>query len=73
MHVLIIISLLTDILEMENNNKKFKALPDEPDCLHCECLEKSFSWQETQFSNGAYFIQYKFIVSSRAVPYLRFQ
>lgn len=44
MHVLIIVSLVTDIFEVENNdNKKFKALLGEPDCPHCECHEKTFS------------------------------
>lgn len=60
MHVLFIVSLLTDILEVENN-KKFKALLREPDCPHCECHEKTFSWQKPQFSNGVCFIQYQFL------------
>lgn len=62
MHVLIIVSLVTDIFEVENNdNKKFQALLGEPDFPHCECHEKTFSWQKPQFSNGVCFIQYQFL------------
>jgi len=74
MPVLIVASLLTDMLEMENNNnKKLEALPGDPDSPHCECHEKSFSRQEPQVSDGACFIQYQFPAEGRGVPCLGFR